>query len=273
MGGFKLTNVGTPTASTDAATKGYVDGIAQGIDVHASVRAASTATVTVTYSSTGGTSGRGQITAAPNTLDGVSLASGNRILLKNQSTGAQNGIWVVTTLGSGANGVWDRATDFDQDAEVTAGAFVFVEEGTVNADSGWILTTDNPIVIGGASGTTLAWAQFSGAGQLTAGAGLTKSGNTLDVGQGTGITVNADDVAINTAVVVTKYAVDVGNGSNTSITVTHNLGTKDVIVEVFDNSTPFARIFCDVLHATTNTVTLGFSTAPTSAQYRCVVHA
>jgi hypothetical protein len=164
FGGFKITNVATPTADTDAANKAYVDAARSGLDVKQSVRAASTATVTVTYSATGGTSARGQITAAPNTLDGVTLVANDRLLLKNQSTGAQNGIWVVTTLGTGANGVWDRATDFDADAEVTPGAFAFVEEGTANADSGWVLATNAPIIIGGASGTALTFNQFSGAG-------------------------------------------------------------------------------------------------------------
>lgn len=197
----KITNLATPTLDSDAATKAYVDAARSGLDVKQSVRLASTANVSVTYSNTGGTSARGQITAAPNTLDGVSLAANDRILLKDQSTGAQNGIWVVTTLGSGANGVWDRATDFDADAEVTAGAFVFVTEGTANADSGWVLTTNDPIVIGGASGTALAFAQFSGAGQITAGAGLTKTGNTIDVVTANSgrIVVNADNIDLATA--------------------------------------------------------------------------
>jgi hypothetical protein len=164
LGNFKITNLATPTLDTDAANKGYVDAARSGLDVKQSVRAASTANVTVTYSATGGTSTRGQITAAPNTLDGVTLAANDRILLKNQTTGAQNGIWVISTLGTGANGVWDRATDFDTDAEVAAGAFMFVEEGTVNQDSGWVLATNNPITIGGASGTALTFNQFSSAG-------------------------------------------------------------------------------------------------------------
>jgi hypothetical protein len=163
-GGFKLTSLADPVNPQDAATKSYVDAARAGLDVKQSVRAASTATVTVTYNATGGTSTRGQITAAPNTLDGVTLAANDRILLKNQTTGAQNGIWVVSTLGTGANGVWDRATDFDADAEVTAGAFAFVEEGTTNGDSGWVLATNNPITIGGASGTALTFNQFTGAG-------------------------------------------------------------------------------------------------------------
>lgn len=196
----KITNLAAPTLDSDAATKAYVDAARTGLDVKESVRAASTANVTLTYSATGGTSARGQITAAPNTLDGVTLANGNRILLKNQSTAAQNGIWVVTTVGTGSNGVWDRATDFDADVEVTAGAFTFVTEGTANADSGWVLTTNDPIVIGGASGTALAFAQFSGAGQITAGAGLTKTGNTIDVATANSgrIVINADSIDLAT---------------------------------------------------------------------------
>lgn len=197
VSGFKITNLGTPTNSTDAATKAYVDGIATGLDWKGSVRLASTANVSVTYTATGGASGRGQITAAPNSLDGVTLVANDRILLKNQSTGAQNGIYVVTTVGTGANGVWDRATDFDQDAEVTAGAAVFVEEGTSNADTGWVLTTNNPITIGGSSGTSLTFTQFTSTGTVVGGAGLVLTGNTLDVvGTANRISVAADSIDI-----------------------------------------------------------------------------
>jgi hypothetical protein len=183
LNSFRITGLADPVADTDAANKRYVDAARSGLDVKQSVRAASTASVTVTYNATAGTSARGQITAAPNTLDGVTLAANDRILLKNQAAPAQNGIYVVSTLGTGSNGVWDRATDFDSDAEVTAGAFVFIEEGTANADSGWVLATNNPITIGGASGTALTFNQFTGAGSgvssFSAGTtGLTPSSGT-----------------------------------------------------------------------------------------------
>lgn len=277
IGGFKLTNVATPTASTDAATKGYVDNVATGLDVKASVRVASTANVTVTYTATGGTSARGQITAAPNTLDGVSLAANDRILLKDQSTGAQNGIWVVSTLGTGANGVWDRATDFDQDVEVTSGAFTFVSEGTANADSGWVLTTDGTITIGGASGTALTWAQFSGAGQITAGAGLTKTGNTLNVvaNANNTIVVNADDITVNrtgTNGAHVPLVFKTGtHASATSIAITHNLGQQFILAQVFETSSG-NLVDVDVTCTSTTVTTFTFAVAPTANTYTFVIY-
>jgi phage-related tail fiber protein len=173
----KITNLATPTADSDAATKAYVDATKQGLDVKDSVRAATTANITL---------------SGTQTVDGVALIAGDRILVKDQSTASGNGIYVV------AAGAWTRATDADVSAEVTAGMFTFVESGTVNADSGWVLTTDNPITLGT---TNLTFTQFSGAGQVVAGAGLTKTGSSIDVGTASAsrIVVNADSIDLATA--------------------------------------------------------------------------
>ena len=169
----KITNLALCTADTDAASKAYVDAARSGLDVKASVRAATTANITL---------------SGAQTIDGVSVIAGDRVLVKDQSTASTNGIYVA------AASTWSRATDADVNAEVHAGMFTFVEEGTANADSGWVLTTNNPIVVGS---TALAFAQFSGAGQITAGAGLTKTGNTIDaVGTANRITVNANSIDI-----------------------------------------------------------------------------
>lgn len=165
---FKLVNLAPGTAGTDAINlnqlNSAISAAAAGLAVKEPARAASTADVATTYNSTGGDSGRGQHTGCPDTLDGVSLAANDRILLKNQSPGSENGIYVVTTLGTGSNGVWNRAEDFDEDIEVKGSVFIFIQEGTANSDTQWVLTTNDDITIGGVSGTDLVWSQF-GAGQ------------------------------------------------------------------------------------------------------------
>ena len=159
----RITSLATPTGSTDAATKAYVDAQLQGLDVKNSVRVATTANGTLSSAF-----------ANNSTVDGVTLATNDRILIKDQSTGSENGIYTVN-----ASGAPTRATDFDADSEVTGGAFFFAEEGTTNADNGFVLTNDGAITVGT---TALTFTQFSGAGQVIAGSALTKSGNTLNVG-------------------------------------------------------------------------------------------
>jgi len=159
----KIINVATPTQTTDAANKSYVDAQLQGLDVKNSVRVATTANGTLASAFANG-----------ETIDGISLSTGDRILLKDQSTGSENGIYTVNSSGAPT-----RATDFDADSEVTGGTFFFVEEGTVNADNGFVMTNDGTVTVGS---TALVFTQFSGAGQVTAGSALTKSGNTLNVG-------------------------------------------------------------------------------------------
>jgi hypothetical protein len=172
LGGFRLTGLGDPQGAQDAVTKAYVDLTVQGLEPKQSVRAASTANIATL--------------SGPMTLDGVALVAGDRVLVKDQTTAGQNGIYVV------AAGAWTRSADADVWGELIS-AYVFVESGTTNADMGYLATVDP----GGALGTTaITFVQFTGAGQILAGAGLTKSGNTLDVGAGTGIAVAADTVGL-----------------------------------------------------------------------------
>jgi hypothetical protein len=187
MGTNKITGLGTPTDSTDAATKGYVDNAVVGIDWKASVRAATTSDITLSSDLENG-----------DVVDGVTLATGDRVLVKNQSTGSQNGIYVVKVSGAP-----DRSTDADSGTEVTANFAVFVEEGTVNADSGFTLTNNGAITIGT---TALVFTQFTGLGQVTAGDGLTKTGNTLNVAAGTGISITGDAVTNEGVVSITGTA-------------------------------------------------------------------
>jgi hypothetical protein len=173
-------SVATPTDDGHAATKGYVDASRSGLDVKASVRVATTAAINLSTDLEAG-----------DVIDGVTLAEFDRVLVKDQGTASENGIYVAVASGAG---VASRSTDADTSAEVTTGMFTFVSEGTVNADSGFVLQTNDTITLGS---TGLTFVQFSGAGAFAAGDGLTKSGTTINVvGTADRITANADSIDI-----------------------------------------------------------------------------
>jgi len=168
MNGKRLTGLADPVGDQDAATKAYVDATAIGLDVKGSARVATTEDITL---------------SGVQTIDGVSVIAGNRVLVKDQTDASENGIYDVVSGGS-----WTRSADAVQD-ELNSGAFCFIEEGTVNANSGFVVSTSNPITV---DTDDIEFSQFSGAGQITAGAGMTKSGNTLDVN-----TASVDRVVVN----------------------------------------------------------------------------
>jgi hypothetical protein len=157
------------------AAKTYIDNTRSGLEVKDSVVVATTANITL---------------SGTQTIDGIAVTAGQRVLVKDQTTASQNGIYVVSAS------TWSRSADADTAAELNSGVFFFVEKGTVNADNGFVMTQDTAITFGS---TAITFAQFSGAGQITAGSGLAKSGDTLLVNTGTGITVTSDNIVIDTA--------------------------------------------------------------------------
>jgi hypothetical protein len=179
MGSQKLTNMADPTAATDAATKNYVDNVAQGLSPKASVRVVATANVTQ---------------SGTQTIDGVALSVGDPVLCIAQTTGSQNGSWTV------ASGAWTRTPDFADVNDAVRSPYWFVGEGTANAGSGWVMTTW-PYTIGV---TSLAFTQFTGAGEIIAGNGLQKSGNTLSINTAVTVDLNTAQTLTNKSIVATQ---------------------------------------------------------------------
>jgi len=179
------------------ANKAYVDQVAQGLDTKPSCRLGTTVNLAATYSN--GTAGVGAtLTATSNgaiTLDGTTPSVNDRILVKNQTDASENGIYVVDQVGAGGTPfVLTRATPEDQPSELSGGAFVFVEEGSLNANNGYVFTHTGAPTFGT---TDLDVAQFSGAGQITAGAGLVKDGNTIDTNpDNSSIEVSGDQIRV-----------------------------------------------------------------------------
>ena len=235
----RIMSLTDPSSDQDAATKAYVDSVASGLDVKESVRAATTGNGTLASAFANG-----------QTLDGVTLATGDRILLKNQSTASENGVYTVN-----ASGAPTRATDYDTTAEVNTGAFSFVEEGTVNQSTGWTLTTTGTITLGS---TSLAYTQFSGAGLITPGDGLDKSGNTLsvDLKSNGGIVIESTEMAIDLAASNMTGTLAIGDGGTGATTAAAACSALGVGTEDSPEFTsPYASTSIELGHATDTTLT------------------
>jgi hypothetical protein len=197
MGGFKLTNLATPTQDSDAATKLYVDSAIQGLDTKQSVQVATNSNITL---------------SGTQTIDGVAVESGDRVLVKEQTDASENGIYEA------AAGAWSRAADADgnPNGEVTSGMYVFVEQGTANAGQGYVLITPDPIVL---DTTGLEFSQFSGAGSAVAGTGIDITGNVISVD--TAVLQDIADLA--TLSGVSENSTDLGLFSGSTIADNSNI--------------------------------------------------
>jgi hypothetical protein len=231
LSGFKITGLGDGVSASDAATYGQLLNLVNGTDWKQSVRAIATTAITL---------------SGTQTVDGVALVAGDRVLVNGQASAPTNGLYVV------AAGAWTRATDAATSAQVTAGLSVMVTEGTSFADSQWRLTTNDTIALGT---TALSWAQI-GAGSSYV--------------QGTGISIVGNTVSIDTAVTARKFSASIGNAVASTFAVTHGLATRDVVVNVYDTAT-FDSVECDVVRTDTNNVQITFANPIGTNAYRVVV--
>ena len=210
MASQKITNLADPIADNDAANKAYVDGVAQGLDVKDSCKVATTQAQTLASDFTNG-----------DTIDGITLVTNDRILIKDQSSASENGIYKVN-----ASGAPTRTDDLAAGADA-AGFFTFIEKGTVNAENGFVCTSDKGSAVVGTN--DLAISQFSGAGQVIAGSGIDKSGNTLsvDLKANGGLVIESTEIAVDLAassITGTLAVSDGGTGATSASGARTNLG-------------------------------------------------
>lgn len=245
------TNVTFPTSGT-LATTAYVDNAVAGLSWKDEVRVATTAAGTLATSF-----------ANSQVVDGVTLATNDRILIKDQAAGAENGLYIVQAAGAPV-----RSTDGDTEADIT-GMAVTVKYGSTLAGNRYVLTTSGTITL---NTTALVYALFSSGSAYSAGSGLQLVSTTFSVKlpASSGLVADGTGTYIDTAIVVRKFS-QATHASATSVAVTHNLGTRNVTTCVYDNTT-WAEVECDVVHTDANNVTFTFAVAPSVNAYSFVIH-
>lgn len=250
----RIVNLPDGTLAQHPATVAQLQAAIEGLDWKDNVRAASTASVTVSNPGTA-------------VFDGVTLSANDRLLLKDQSTPAQNGIYIFN--GSGV--ALTRAVDANTWLELTSAVVVVDPGGTANGGSTW---RNNSAVTGTLDTTAISWTPFG----TTAPAATESTAGVAEIATQTETDTGTDDQRIVTPLKLAtyagrklKYATDVGDGSATSYTVTHNLGTRDVQVQVRRNSGNYDFVDVETRASTTNTVVVVFNAAPSAAQYRVIV--
>lgn len=219
-------SVPAPSSSAHAATKGYVDGVAQGLDIKASVRLATVTGDLSSFTYSGGVLTQ-QVLAAI-TIDGVTPALTNRVLVRHLATASENGIYTISQVGDGATTAWTltRAADFNTSALASPGSFTFVEEGNTLADTGWVMSANAPITL---DTSDITFTQFSSAGVVNAGDGLGKSGNDLfiKVLSTGGLEISSDELKIkikNSSVATDASGLEVGLNAEGSIAIKGGAG-------------------------------------------------